>query len=140
MIRLDSLLSYQEGIHEDLDNKWQQYRRVQVFKGQGLSKALTTKEQETLLKIWRIKKLRPWKLTFREVSTWVKLSERVIDYRKRAQRENARLRNNEFRERLKAAARKGDKVAKERIKAIKKSNRDNMSNMRRKKKEESRSA
>ena len=115
MVRLYSLLSYQKGEHEDLDKKWEQFRTIHVFKGLGFSEALITKEQDTLLKIWRIKKLRPWKLTFGEVSTWVKLSERIVDYRKRVQRGKARLRNSRARKKLKAAARQGDEAAKEKI-------------------------
>ena len=126
--------------HKDLDKEWTKYRRVRVFNGDAWRAALTQKEEDILLRIWRKKRLNEWTLTFREVSTWVELAGKIIEYRKNVQRENARLRKYRSRERLKAAARKGDKVAKERIKAIKKSNSDNMSNMRRKKKEASRSA
>ena len=140
MVRLYSLLTYQKGEHEDLDKKWEQFRTIHVFKGLGFSEALIREEQDTLLKIWRIKKLRPWKLTFGDVSTWVKLSERIVDYRKRVQRGNARLRNSRARKKLKAAARQGDDAAKEKIESIKKSKREYMSKVRSKKRKDSSSS
>ena len=137
MVGVNSVLSYQKGEHEDLDGKWEKYRRTHIFKGEAWSYALTDQESDIVTEIWRVKKLTPWKLTFRQVSTWVKLSERVVEYRKRVQRENARLRNYKLREKFRAAAKQGDKSAKERIEAIKKANRENMAKKRRRKRKDS---
>ena len=125
--------------HKHLDEQWARYRTVRVFNGDAWRAAITQKEEDVLLQIWRKKKLNPWTLTFREVSTWVELAGKITEYRKRVQRENARLGKYKSRERLKAAARQGNQKAKMKIEATKKSNKENMSNKRRKKRKDSNS-
>ena len=122
--------------HKDLDKEWTKYRRVRVFNGDAWRAALTQKEEDILLRIWRKKRLNEWTLTFREVSTWVELAGKIIEYRKNVQRENARLRKYRSRERLKAAARQGNQQAKMKIEATRKWNKENMSNKRRKKRKD----
>ena len=81
-----------------------------------------------------MKRLKPNSLTFREVSTYVKLTEKISDYRYRVQLENTRLRMDRSRKKLKEAAERGDPSAVKRFEAIKKSNRENMSQKRNRKK------
>ena len=80
-----------------------------------------------------MKRLKPNSLTFGEVSTYVKLAEKVSDYRYRAKLEKTRLRNYLSRKKLKEAAERGDSSAVKRYKARKKSNRENMAKKRNKK-------
>ena len=129
-------LTYMICQHKDLDKEWTKYRRVRVFNGNAWRAALTQKEEDILLRIWRKKRLNEWTLTFREVSTWVELAGKIIEYRKNVQRENARLRKYRSRERLKAAARQGNQQAKMKIEATRKWNKENMSNKRRKKRKD----
>ena len=77
-----------------------------------------------------MKRLKPNSLTFGEVSTYVKLSEKVSDYRYREKLEKTRLRNYRSRKKLKEAVERGDSSALKRYEARKKSNRENMSKKR----------
>ena len=77
-----------------------------------------------------MKRLKPNSLTFGEVSTYVKLAEKVSDYRYRAKLEKTRLRNYHSRKKLKEAVERGDSSAVKRYEARKKSNRQNMANKR----------
>ena len=63
--------------HKDLDKEWTKYNRVRVFNGDAWRAALTQKEEDILLRIWRKKRLNEWPLTFREVSTWVELAGKI---------------------------------------------------------------
>ena len=119
---------------EDLDIKWGKYKIMRIFTGDAWDKALTEREAEILAKIWRKKRASPWKLTFREVWTYVKHSERIDDTRKRAKRETARYRKHRSREKIKAAAKLKDSSAIKRIEDIKKYNREYISKIRKEKK------
>ena len=83
---------YQILQHPDLDKEWKRYRTIRVFTGDAWREAITKKEEDILIQIWRKKRLKPWMLTFREVAIWVELAGKIERYRKRVQRENARLR------------------------------------------------
>ena len=131
-LRLD--LRYVKGVDDDLDKKWNKYKTTRVFNRDSWSEALTEEEIDHLADIWRKKRLKPWKLTFREVSTYVELSERVVDYRKRAKRGCARPRKHQSIQKMKAAAKQGDLSAITRIETIKKYNRDYMAKIRKGKK------
>ena len=102
-----SNLRYSEGKYKDLDEKWKKFKTKRIFTGDAWSEALTEEEFENLAKIWRKKRCKPWKLTFREVSIYVEQSKRIFDYRKRVQRERARLRKHRSREKIRAAAKQG---------------------------------
>ena len=80
-----------------------------------------------------MKRLKPNSLTFGEVSTYVKLAEKVSDYRYRAKLEKTRLRNYLSRKKLKEAAERGESSAVKRYEARKKSNRENMAKKRNRK-------
>ena len=66
--------------------------------------------------------------------TYVELSERIADTRKRAKRERARLRKHRSRVKMKAAAAQKDSSAIKQIEAIKKYNREYISKIRLEKK------
>ena len=117
-----SVQCYYKGKVETLDKKWENYKNKQIFVGDAWSEALTKQEVDNLAKIQRKKRIKPGKLTFGEVSTYVELSEKIIDYRKRVQREVARFRKMRSRDKLTKAAKAGNPEAIKRIKDIKKSN------------------
>ena len=107
---------------------------MRTFTGDAWDKALTESETEILAEIWKKKRFNPWKMTFREVSTYVELSEKIDDTRKRAKRERARFRKHRSREKMRAAAKQKDSSAVERIEAIKTYNREYISKIRKEKK------
>ena len=133
MERLPVDLLYKKGLFPTLDKKWDKYKRVQVFTGVGWDEALTQGEVDVLYKIYKMKRLKPNSLSFGELSTYVKLAEKVCDYRYRAKLEKARLRNHRSRKKLKEAAERGDLSAVKRYEGRKKSNRDNMAKKRNRK-------
>ena len=80
-----------------------------------------------------MKRLKPNSLTFGEVSTYVKLAEKISDYRYRVKVEKTRMRMDRSRKKLKEAADRGDPSAVKRFEAIKKSKREYMSQKRNRK-------
>ena len=68
------------------------------------------------------------------MSTYVELSERIADTRKRAKRERARFRKHRSRVKMKATAAQKDSSAIKQIEAIKKYNREYISKIRLEKK------
>ena len=89
-----------------------------------------TKDSGRYLEQKKAKRLIPKKLTFNEVSTYVKLCERIYDYRYRVQLENTRLRMARSRRKMKAAAKKGNPLKKQLSKSVKKSNKETISQKR----------
>ena len=77
--------------------------------------------------------MKPKTLTFREVSTYVKLAEKISDYRYRVKVERTRLRVVRSRDKLISAAMQGDPSATKRVEAIKKCKREYMSKKRKRK-------
>ena len=122
MKRWRSVQCYYKGEVETLDKKQEKYKNKQIFVGDAWSEALTDKEVDNLADIQKKKRIKPRKLTFAEVSTYVELSEKIIDYRKRVKREAARFRKMRSRDKLTKAAKAGNRNAIKRIKAIKKTN------------------
>ena len=99
---------------------------MQVFTGVAWDKALNQGEVDNLYEIYKKKRLKPKQLTFGEVSTYVKLTEKISDYRYRVQLEKTRLRMHRSRKKLREEAERGDPSAVKRYEEIKKSNKDNM--------------
>ena len=130
MSELPLFLTYKKGDFEDLDKKWEKYRKMQIFTGHAYRKALTKREVDDLVEVWKTKRLKPKTMTFREISTYVKLAEKISDYRYRVKVERTRLRVARSRDKLIDAVRKGDSSAIKRYDAIKKCNSDNMSQKR----------
>ena len=59
MDRSRSDLYYRKGKQEDLDKKWGKYKMMRIFTGDAWDKALTVRETEILVKIWRKKRASP---------------------------------------------------------------------------------
>ena len=133
MSGLRSNLPYREGKYKDLDEKWKKFKTKRIFGGDAWREELTEKEIENLVEIWRKKRYTPSKLTFREVSIYVEKWKRIFDYRKRVQRELARLRKHRSREKIRAAAKQGVSAAIKHIESVKKSNRDHIAKLRKEK-------
>ena len=108
MSKFPSCLFYKKGEFETLDKKWDMYKKKHIFTGNACCQALCQAEVDNLIKIWRIKRLKPKQLTFGEVRTYVELSEKINDYRCRVRLEKTRLRMIRYREKMKAAAEQKD--------------------------------
>ena len=75
---------------------------------------------DSLIYLWIKDQRTPWRLTVQDVSILVELSARISLYRINLKRENARLRKERSREKMRNAARAGDPEACRKIKKIKK--------------------
>ena len=133
MTKFNWSLLYQKGELETLDEKWEKSRRMQVFSGDAWRVVLNKGEEKILLDIWSKKRLIPKQLTFNEVSTYVKLCERIYDYRYRVQLDKTRLRMARSRRKMKAAAKKGNPLKKQLSKSVNKSNKETISQKRKRK-------
>ena len=128
---------YRKGELETLDKKWENYKKKRIFVGDAWNKALKKQEIDSLGDIWKAERVKPWKLTFGEVSTYVELSEKIIEYRRNVKREAARIRKMRSRDKMIALAKEGDKKAMKQIEAIKKSNIEGIYKKRKNKKQQS---
>ena len=108
MSGLPSFMPYKKGVSEDLDKKWGKYRRMLIWAGDAWREALSKKEEDDLLEIQKIKRLKPRALTFGEVAAYVELAEKIYDYRYRVKVERGRLRKAKSRKKVKAAAKQAD--------------------------------
>ena len=119
MIGLDESL-YVKGLNRKLDLKFAQYKKVNLFAGRGIDEALSDKEGNTLINLWRKERMVPRKLRFRDVSTLVEFMERILDWRSRVRREKIRIRVERSRKKLLEASKNGDKEARRKVKNKKK--------------------
>ena len=102
---------YVKGRDLQLDKRYSEYKKLNLWRGLGLSLALSKEEGDSLIDLWHKDQRTPWKLTVQDVSTLVELSARISLYRINMKREKARLRKERSREKMRNAAREGDPKA-----------------------------
>ena len=110
---------YVKGQDLQLDKKYSEYKKLNLWRGVGLSRALSKEEGDSLIDLWNKDQRTPWRLTVQDVSILVELSARISLYRINLKREKARLRKERSREKMRNAARAGDPEACRKIKKIK---------------------
>ena len=88
---------YVQGRDGKLDRKYSEYKKLSLWSGPALSRALTEQEVSSLVKVWNKDQRTPWKLTFQDVATLVELSDRICLFRMNMKREKARLRKEKSR-------------------------------------------
>ena len=115
---------YVQGRDGKLDRKYSEYKKLCLWSGPAVGRALNDQEASSLIEVWNKDQRTPWRLTFQDVSTLVELSDRICLFRKNMKRERARLRKEKSRENMRNAAEKGDANARRKIKEIKKGDRD----------------
>ena len=115
---------YVKGRDCKLDKKYSDYKKLSLWSGLGLRCALTEQEENCLIDLWKKDKRTPWKLTIHDVTTLVELSARVSLFRANMKRKKARLRKERSREKMRNAAREGDRKACREVKKIKKADRE----------------
>ena len=110
---------YRRGKDTNLDKEYSRYKRMRLWSVYGPDEALTEKEAESLLKLWKKERLTPRKLTVQDVKTLVDFASHVRSHRGRVKKEQARRRKERQRAKLRKAARNGDDEAKRKICNIK---------------------
>ena len=130
----DKLL-YKKGLNKELDSKFAQYKKKNIWAGDGYLDALTDIEVKILGQLWRKERMTPGKIQTQEVIKLVDLTRRIDAYRKIAKREASRLRKERERGKRKKAAKCGDVKARRKIESVKKKDRKRAEKYRRKQKD-----
>ena len=107
---------YRKGENKGLDLRYSQYKKVNLFAGRAYDEALSPGEANTLIELWNKEQKLPWTLTVQDVTKLVEFTEKILFWRKSDRRENARLRMDRVREKLKEAAKNGDENALRKVK------------------------
>ena len=102
---------YRKGENKELDLRFSQYKKVNLFTGKAHHAALSTGEAKILIELWNKEQKLPWTLTVQDVTKLVEFTEKILFWRKSDRRENARLRMEHLRKELKEAAKNGDAKA-----------------------------
>ena len=116
----DENIKYRKGDNPELDKKLELYKKSNLFAGNAAVEALSDKEADTLVELWRKARYVPRKLTVHEVSSLVKFSEILFEWRRNKRREQTRLRKEQARRKLREAAKKGNREAVLKLESIKK--------------------
>ena len=107
---------YRKGENKGLDLRYSQYKKVNLFAGRAYDEALSPEEANTLIELWNKEQKLPWTLTVKDVTKLAEFTEKILFWRKSDKRENARLRMERVREKLKEAAKNGDENALRKVK------------------------
>ena len=107
---------YRKGENKGLDLRYSQYKKVNLFAGRAYDEALSPGEANTLIELWNKEQKLPWTLTVKDVTKLAEFTEKILFWRKSDRRENARLRMERVREKLKEAAKDGDENALRKVK------------------------
>ena len=131
---VEDKLLYKKGLNKELDRKYAQYKKKNIWAGDGHLEALTDIEVKILGKLWRKERMTPGKIQTQEMIKLVDFTRRIDAYRKIVKREASRLRKERESKREEAA--KGvDVKAKRKIESIKKKDRKSAEKYRRKQKD-----
>ena len=109
---------YCKGKDLELDKKYAQYKKVNIFAGSAVDKALSDKEGDLLVALWLKERSNPRKLYVHQVSALVELTEIILQWR-RNRREKTRIRNERARRKLRDEAKKGNEEAQMKLQSIK---------------------
>ena len=107
---------YRKGENLELDLRFSQYKKVNLFAGKAYHAALSKGEAEVLIELWNKEQKLPWTLTVKDVTKLAEFTEKILFWRRSDRRENARLRMERVREKLKEAAKNGDENALRKVK------------------------
>ena len=113
---------YRKGKNKELDFKYSQYKKVNLFAGRAYHEALSSEEADALIKLWNKERKLPWTLTMHDVIKLAEFTVKIETWRRSDRREKARMRIKESREKLKEAAKNCDANAVRKIKRNKKAN------------------
>ena len=108
MSALNENVLYKRGENPELDKRYDQFRKMRIWSGPAYSEALSEKEVDILIKVWRIYSIRPRRLCVGDVLKVVGFADRVREYRIRVKRIRARTRKVKSRRKLAAAVKKKD--------------------------------
>ena len=111
---------YRKGKNKQLDLRYSQYKKVNLYAGRAYHAALSPEEANTLIKLWNKERKTPWSLKVHDVTKLAEFTEKILVWRRADRKEKARMRDETARAKLKEAAKKGDVKAIGKIKRKKK--------------------
>ena len=83
---------YRKGENKELDLRFSQYKKVNLFAGKAYHAALSPGEADILLELWNKEQKLPWTLTVQDVTKHVEFTEKILFWRRSDREESARLR------------------------------------------------
>ena len=90
---------YQKGVNLELDKKFQEYKKKRLFQGYSIYiYALSQKEVDLMIKVWKRERTKPNRLSFDDVSKLVEFTARIEECRNCQKREKTRQRVERSRE------------------------------------------
>ena len=89
---------YQKGVNLELDEKFQEYKKKRLFQGYSYMYALSQKEVDLMIKLWKRERTKPNRLSFNDVSKLVEFTARIEECRNCQKREKTRQRVERSRE------------------------------------------
>ena len=129
---------YRKGVNKELDLRFSQYKKVNLFAGKAYHAALSPGEADILLELWNKEQKLPWTLTVQDVTKLVEFTEKILFWRRSDREESARLRMEHLRKELKAAAKNGDAKALRKVKRKRKADKVRSAAYRKRKRKEKR--
>ena len=129
----DEKTRYRKGDNPEPDRKFALFKKVNLFVGAAYHNALSSKEADTLIKIWTKARMVPKRLDVNEVLILVEFTEVILAWRENRRKELSRIRKERARRKLKDAAMKGSREALIKVESIKKADKLKSAKYRRKK-------
>jgi hypothetical protein len=120
MAGVHNLTRYRVGDNPELDEKFTQFKKVNLFVGLAYHNELSKEEAKNLIRLWGKARRYPRRLSVQEVSSLVEFYERIMSWRRRRRRELTRIRNEKARRKLRDAAKEGNVEAVIKLRSIKK--------------------
>ena len=111
---------YRKGENKQLDLRYSQYKKVNLFAGRAYHAALSQEEANTLIKLWNKERKTPWSLKVDDVTKLAQFTEKILVWRRSDRKERARIRMEKSRKKLNEAAKNGDVNAIRKVKRKKK--------------------
>ena len=103
---------YTKGQDIHLDKAFSRYKRMRLWSGGALTKALTENEIDNLVKLWKKAEISPRKLSVDDVQKLVDFTDHITSCRRRIKAEKSRRRMKKARAKSQKAARSGKAGAK----------------------------
>ena len=107
---------YKKGRNPQLDLKYAQYEKVNVFAGRAVDEALSEIDGSKLVRLWLKRSKCPWRMSFQEVTDFVAFADKILAWRRNDRRERTRVRVERLRKKLREVGENGDAKALRKVK------------------------
>ena len=115
LVGVEDKLLYKKGVNKEVVRKIAQYKKKNIWAGDGHLEAMADFEVKILGKLWWKERMTPRKIQTQEVIQLVDFTRRINAYRMIVKREASRFRKERERSKREEAAKDGDMKAKRKI-------------------------